>query len=185
MFEIYRLVILKLQDIGLYLNFGKYENQRAGLPFNIPFKKGYAQNIKMLSRIYNGDYTKGSIFVEFVEFKLAGGNATCNAFISFCIDEEIQDDASLKCSVPFSLKDIKIAELNNLINEVKRKYHSDDTVESQISFFEYLKYTDITINGVDYVVNSDDELLAKLKVLIKYDLVNQALFKSYDALLKL
>ena len=41
MFDIYDTTVKKLKEVGLYLNFGKYENQRVGLPFNIPFKKGY------------------------------------------------------------------------------------------------------------------------------------------------
>lgn len=35
-FNIYHLVIEELIEIVLYLNFGEYENQRAGLSFDIP-----------------------------------------------------------------------------------------------------------------------------------------------------
>lgn len=183
MFDIYRLVVEKLQEIGLYLNFGKYENQRAGLPFNIPFKKGYILNIVISTRIYNGHYGKGSIFNDFVEFKLTGENATNKTFISFCIDEKIKDEATLECSIPFILKEEEIIDINNLISEVKSKYQPDDTEAPQFSIPEYLKYTDININGIDYTINSDDEILTKLRKLIKCDLVNQILSKSYDALI--
>lgn len=183
MFDIYRLVIEKLQELGLYLNFGKYENQIAGLPFNIPFKKGYVQNIIISTRKYNGHYGKGSIFSDFVEFKLAGRNATNKTFISFCIDEKIKDEATLECSIPFNLKEEESIEINNLISEVESKYQPDDTEAQQISIPEYLKYTDININGIDYTINSDDEILTKLRMLIKCDLVNQILSKSYDSLI--
>lgn len=70
-----------------------------------------------------------------------------------------------------------------MISEVKSKYQPDDTEAPQFSIPEYLKYTDININGIDYTINSDDEILTKLRKLIKCDLVNQILSKSYDALI--
>ena len=111
---LYGGILLKdISAFGLYLNFGKYENQRAGLPFNIPFKKGYILNIVISTRIYNGHYGKGSIFNDFVEFKLTGGNATNKTFISFCIDEKIKDEATLECSIPFILKEEEIIDINS------------------------------------------------------------------------
>lgn len=41
MFDIYDTTVKKLKEVGLYLDFGQYANQRVGLPFNIPFKKGH------------------------------------------------------------------------------------------------------------------------------------------------
>ncbi|MBQ9072826.1 MAG: hypothetical protein IJY25_06685 [Bacilli bacterium] len=183
MFNIYHLVVEKLKEIGLYLNFGEDENQKAGLPFNIPFKKGYVQNIIISTRTYNGHYAKGSIFNDFVEFKLEGGNAIIRTFISFCIDEKIKDKATLECSIPFNLKEEEIIKINNLISEVKSKYQPHDTEIPRGSIPEYLKYTDININGIDYSINSDDEILAKLRILIKCDLANQIISKSYNALI--
>ena len=183
MFSIYHLVIEKLKEVGLYLNFGAYENQRAGLPFNIPFKKGYIQNIIISTRLYNGHYGKGSIFNDFVEFKLSRGNANIRTFISFCINEKIKDKASLECSISFNLDEEDIIEINNLINEIKNKYPPYDTKTPRGSIPEYLKYTDLNINGIDYEINSDDELLEKLRILVKSDLASQALSKSYDTLI--
>lgn len=184
MFNIYHLVIEKLKEVGLYLNFGKYENQRAGLPFNIPFKKGYIQNIIISTRTYNGHYRKGSIFNDFVEFKLAGGNANVKTFISFCIDEKIKDKASLECSIPFNLNEEDIIKINNLISETKSKYQPYNAETSKRSIPEYLKYTDLNINGVDYEINSDDEILSKLRLLIKSGISDKALSKALDDLLK-
>lgn len=183
MFNIYRLVIEKLKEVGLFLNFGKYENQKAGLPFNIPFKKGYIQNIIISTRTYNGHYGKGSIFNDFVEFKLAGGNANVKTFISFCIDENIKDEATLECTIPFALNEEDIIKINDLISEIKNKYQPYDVELPRRSIPEYLKYTDLNINGVDYEINSEDEILSKLRILIKCDLANQTLAKSYDALI--
>lgn len=183
MFNIYNLVIGKLKEVGLYLNFGEYENQRVGLPFNIPFKKGYIQNIIISSRIYNGKYGKGSIFSDVVEFKLAGGNANVRTFISFCIDEKIKDKATLECSIPFNLSKEDIIEINKLLNEIKSKYQPYDVDAPKGSIPEYLEYTDLNINGIDYAVNSNDETLSKLRILIKCELANQTLAKSYDTLI--
>lgn len=185
MFNIYNLVIGKLKEIGLYLNFGEYENQRVGLPFNIPFKKGHIQNIIISSRIYNGKYGKGSIFSNVIEFKLAGGNANVKTFISFYIDEKIKDKATLECSIPFNLSEEDIIEINKLLNEIKSKYQPYDVDAPKGSISEYLEYTDLNINGIDYVVNSNDEILAKLRILIKCELANQTLSKSYDTLINI
>lgn len=182
MFNIYHLVIEELKKIGLYLNFGEYENQRAGLPFNIPFKKGYVQNIVISTRKYNGHYGKGSIFKDMIEFELSGGNANVRTFISFCIDEKIKDKATLECSIPFNLSEEDIIEVNKLLNEIKSKYQPYYPETPRGSIPEYLKYTDININGIDYAIKSDDEILVKLRILIKCDLANQILSKSYDAL---
>lgn len=187
MFSIYDLVVEKLKEVGLYLDFGIYENQRVGLPFNIPFKKGYAKNIRISSRTYNGDYGKGSIFEDVVEFTLAGGNATIKAFLSFCIDEKIKDNATLKCSVPFCLNDNDVIKINNLINELTNKYqpcNADTTKTPEFSIPKYLKYIDLSINGINYAINSDDEILSKLKVLIKCDVVYQTLSNAFDTLVK-
>lgn len=183
MFYIYNLVTQRLQEFGLYLNFGEYENQRAGLPFNVPFKKGYIQNIKISARMYNGHYGKGSIFKNSVEFRLAGGNATNRTFMSFCVDEKIKDKATLECTMPLSLKEQEINEINNLINEIKSKYQPNENKTMQGSIPEYLKYVDVNINGIGYAINSDDEILTKLRILFRCDLVNKSLFKSYDSLL--
>ena len=40
MFNIYEITVEKLKKEGLFLDF-IYKNQMVGLPFNIPFKKGY------------------------------------------------------------------------------------------------------------------------------------------------
>lgn len=41
MFNIYKITVEKLKKEGLFLDFGQYANRCVGLPFNIPFKKGY------------------------------------------------------------------------------------------------------------------------------------------------
>ena len=40
MFNIYEITVEKLKKEGLFLDF-IYKNQMVGLPFNVPFKKGY------------------------------------------------------------------------------------------------------------------------------------------------
>ncbi len=141
------------------------------------------QKILISTRKYNGRYGKGSIFKDIMEYEISGVNAKSRTFISFCIDEKISDKASLECSIPFNLREEEIVEVNKLLNEIKRNYQPYDSKAPRGSIPEYLKYIDININGVDYAINSNDEILAKLKTLIKYDFTKQILSKSYSAMI--
>lgn len=180
-FKIYKLVIDELKKEKLYLNFGEYENQRVGLPFNIPFKKGYVKNIVINSRIYHGKYGKGSIFKNTVEFTLAGGNAISKSYIAFCIDEKIKDKATIEISVPFSMSNTDITMLNNIIKEVESKYQPYIKKKNGNDFnSEFYMYTDVIINEIIYSIKSDDEVLSKLRMLIKSDISNNALSKVID-----
>lgn len=53
MFDIYDTTVKKLKEVGLYLDFGQYANQRVGLPFNIPFKKGYMNAMEYEEKEYS------------------------------------------------------------------------------------------------------------------------------------
>lgn len=141
------------------------------------------QKFVISTRKYNGHYGKGSVFKDVVECEITGRNAKSRTFISFCIDEKITDKASLECSLPFDLNEEEIFEVNKLLNEIKSNYQPYDSKAPRGSIPEYLKYTDININGVDFAINSDDEILVKLKTLIKYDFTKQTLSKSYNALI--
>lgn len=56
LFAIYNEVIKKLENIGIYLNFDE-NNKSAGLPFNLPFKKGYITSKlnELISQISSND----------------------------------------------------------------------------------------------------------------------------------
>lgn len=185
MFEIYDITITKLRKVGLYLDFDKYENQRVGLPFNIPFKKGYIKKIIISSRLYNGHYGKGSIFSDVVEFNLEGGNANIKSYIEFCIDERIKNRAKIEFSIPFSMNEVEIANLNEIVNTIQKNfqaYSKDETVKISISP-EYFKFTDVSINQKNYSINSDSEILTKLRGVIKSNLSYEAMSKAYDELI--
>ena len=185
-FEIYNFVIKKLKDKGLYLNFGQYENQRVGLPFNIPFKKGYSKLINISKRIYNGKYGKGSIFNEIVNFNLSGGNAFNHIQIIFCIDPKVKDKAIIETTIPFEMSENEINELNNLISYISTNYESyvkDENTKVSISP-EYYDYVDVSINGTNYSIHQNDENLNKLNNLIKSTLSKQAIEKAYSELIK-
>jgi len=186
MFQIYDLVVTKLKEIGLYMNFGEYENQRVGLPFNIPFKKGYIKHITISARIYNGHYGKGSIFEEVNKFTLAGGNATIKSYIKFCIDPQIKDKATLKSSIPFSMTTEEISNLDQILNTISNNYQPYDKLESaKISISpEYFNYIDVCINNINYSIKKDDDILLTLRKAIKYDLASESVAKAYDELVK-
>lgn len=186
MFGIYDAVVKSLKDRGLYLNFGQYENQRVGLPFNIPFKKGYSKQINISQRIYNGHYGKGSIFNEIINFSLSGGNAFNHTQINFCIDPKVKDKAVIETTIPFEMNEMEINDLNDLITYFSENYESyikDENVKVSISP-EYYNYVEVSINGTNYSINKNDENLQKLYVLIKSTLSKQAIAKSYDELIK-
>lgn len=143
------------------------------------------QNIIISTRIYNGHYRKGSIFNDLVEFKFAGKNAIVRAFTSFCIDEKIKDKATLECYIPFSLNEEEFIKINNLITEIKSKYQPYDITAPRKLIPEYLKYTDLKINDINYAINSTDEILTQLRGLIKYNLIKQSLSKLYTDLISI
>lgn len=186
MFQIYDLVVQKLKDIGLYMNFGEYENQRVGLPFNIPFKKGYSKNITISARIYNGHYGKGSIFEEITKFTLAGGNAIINSFIKFCINPQIKDKATLDFSIPFSMTTEEISNLNQALDTIAHNYQPYNKLENaKLSISpEYYNYVDVTINNINYSIKKDDNILVTLRKIINYDLASESISKAYDTLVK-
>lgn len=186
MFQIYDLVVQKLKDIGLYMNFGEYENQRVGLPFNIPFKKGYSKNITISARIYNGYYGKGSIFEEITKFTLAGGNAIINSFIKFCINPQIKDKATLDFSIPFSMTTEEISNLNQALDTIAHNYQPYNKLENAKLAIspEYYNYVDVTINNINYSIKQDDNILVTLRKIINYDLASESISKAYDTLVK-
>lgn len=186
MFEIYNITINELKKEGLYLNFGKYENQRVGLPFNIPFRKGYIKKIVISSRLYNGHYGKGSIFSDVIEFNLEGGNAWIKFYIVFCIDEKIKDKAKIEFSIPFSMNEEEITKLNEVLDTIERNFqcHNKDELAKISISPEYFKFTDVKINEKNYSINSDNEILTRLKKIIRTYISYKAMSKAYDEFIK-
>lgn len=187
LFAIYNEVIKKLENIGIYLNFDE-NNKSAGLPFNLPFKKGYITHIIISTRIYNGFYAKGSIFNKVDEFTLAGNNANIHSLIKFCIDEKIKNKAKLESSIPFIMTEDKISKLNELISQISS---NDDYVYNENHYSKdgfdpnKFNYYDVTINGVDYEISSkEEELLSKLTEVINVKTSNEALYTAYNNLIK-
>lgn len=182
-FDIYNITVEKLKEVGLYLDFGQYENQRVGLPFNIPFKKGYIKHIIIRENLYNGTYSKGSIFSEIIDFTLRGNKAVIKTYLKFCIDEKIKDRATLESSIPFIMSEEEILKLNEVLNIIKSNYQEKDARKENFNP-EQLEYTDISINDVNYSIKSDDEILSKIRELIRYVFSVEALSNAYDYLIK-
>ena len=183
MFDIFNITVEKLKEVGLYLDFGQYEKQVVGLPFNIPFKKGYIKHIIIRERIYNGTYSKGSIFSEIIDFTLRGNKAVIKTYLKFCIDEKIKDRATLESSIPFIMSEEEILKLNEVLNIIKSNYQEKDARKETFNP-EQLEYTDISINDVNYSIKSDDEILSKIRELIRYGFSAEAISNAYDYLTK-
>ncbi len=187
MFDIYNITVEKLKEVGLYLDFGQYKNRTVGLPFNIPFKKGYIKHIIIKERFYNGKYSKGSIFSKIIDFTLIGNKAVIKTYLKFCIDEKIKDHATLESSIPFIMSEEEILKLNEILNIVKSNYQEKDARKETFNP-EQLEYTDISINDVNYSIKSDirsyDENLSKLRDLIRCGYSEKAISNAYDYLTK-
>ena len=183
MFDIYDITVEKLEEVGLYLDFGQYEKQVVGLPFNIPFKKGYIKHIIIRERFYNGKYGKGSIFSKIFDFRLNGNKAVIKTYLKFCIDEKIKDRATLESSIPFIMSEEEILKINEILDNIKSNYQVYDKKEKTFSP-EYLNYTDISINDVNYSIKKDDEILSKIRELIRYGFSAEAITNAYNCLTK-
>ena len=184
MFDIFNITVEKLKEVGLYLDFGQYEKQVVGLPFNIPFKKGYIKHIIIRERIYNGVYGKGSIFSEITDFTLRGNKAVIKTYLKFCIDEKIKDRATLESSIPFIMSEEEILKINEILDNIKSNYQVYDKKEKTFSSPEYFNYTDISINDVNYSIKKDDEILSKIRELIRYGFSAEAISNAYNCLTK-
>jgi len=184
MFNIYELTVKKLNEVGLYLNFGKYENQRVGLPFNVPFTKEYVKKITISKRLYNGKYAKGSIFSDVVEVVLKGNNAIIKSNMHFCSDEKLKDKSVLEVSIPIVISEDEIKKLNEIFNEIENEYKPFNKLEERVSISpEYFKYIDVSINNNNYAINTDNKVISELRKLIKYDSIHKTLMKAYKDLL--
>lgn len=186
MLQIYNLVVVKLKENGLFMNFGERENQRVGLPFNIPFKKGYIRSITIKARIYNGHYGKGSIFEEVSKFTLINNNATINMFIKFCIDPQIKDKATLETTIPFTMTKEEISNLDQILNTISKNYQHYDKSENTKVFEikEYYNHVDVRIDNINYSVIKNDNILLTLRKIIKYNMVKESIIKAYSELIK-
>ena len=49
---------------------------------------------------------------------------------------------------------------------------------------EYFNYTDISINDVNYSIKKDDEILSKIRELIRYVFSAEAISNAYNCLTK-
>lgn len=183
MFDIFDITVEKLEKVGLYLDFGQHENRVAGLPWNISFKKGYIKRIIISERFHNGTCSKGSIFSEIFDFTLKGNKAVIKTYLEFCIDEKRVDVATLESSIPFTMSEEEILKIEKILNRIKSKYPVY-TSKKETFNPDYLKYTDISINDVNYSIKSDDEILSKIRELIRYDFSAQSISFAYDYLIK-
>jgi len=182
MFKIYDGVIAELKKVGLYLDFGENENQRAGLPFIIPFKKGIKTNIKMNFRTHAEKRGNSSLFVDVADFTLSGGNAMLNSSISFNLDSRIKNKAKIELSIPVALNEEQKMKINNIIDSISGNDIYKNLMQ-EVNAPEYLDYTDVYINDIHYAIKSDESILTELKEIIDLPKAEEALSKAYVELI--
>ena len=160
-------------------------------------KSNYIKNINSIKhiiiseRLYNGKYGKGSIFHKFFDFTLAGNKAVIKTYLKFCVDVKIKDLATLEASIPFIMSEEEILKINEILDNIKSNYQVYDKKEKTFSP-EYLQYTDVNIDGVNYALKSGifggiisyDDNLSKLIELIRCDNSARAISNAYDYLTK-
>lgn len=178
LYDIYHLLQKKLTDIGLYLDLGKGKNP--GLPFYIPFKKGYILNIIIKKRKYIGIFDKGTIFSELIFLSLSGKTATNKYEIEYCFDENINDNAKLSSIIPCIYSEEDISKIYTIINNIKNKYNGKNKEKMNIK--EYIQFTEVTINGIEYIVNNNDEDLLLLIKIMQSEKVNTKINKLINEL---
>ena len=68
-------------------------------------------------------------------------------------------------------------------NILKSNYQEKDARKENFNP-EQLEYTDISINDVNYSIKKDDEILSKIRELIRYGFSAEAISNAYDYLTK-
>ena len=138
---------------------------------------------KIRRRIYSGHCGKGLIFNEIIDFSLSSNQAITKLYIEFWISKKFTGKAALETTIPFIISDEEIVGINKILNEIKNKAKVyDPSVKETIP--EYYRHTELKVDDVTYEILSGDENLSKLKLLIKYDFLAQALSKSYKSLIE-
>ena len=77
----------------------------------------------------------------------------------------------------------EILKINEILDNIKSNYQVYDKKEKTFSP-EYLNFTDISINDVNYSIKKDDEILSKIRELIRYGFSAEAISNAYDYLTK-
>ena len=114
---------------------------------------------------------------------MRGNKAVIKTYLKFCIDEKIKDRATLESSIPFIMSEEEILKINEILDNIKSNYQVYDKKEKTFSP-EYLNFTDISINDVNYSIKKDDEILSKIRELIRYGFSAEAISNAYDYLTK-
>lgn len=138
-------------------------------------------------RIYNGIYSKGTIFSNINEFTLHDNNITLHTSFTFCINEKITNkNAKLDLTLPIIMEKQEIMNLIELIKKIisNPDYVYNESHYKKIGFdHNYYNYCSITINGIDYEINRNDEILEKIKYAIHANITNNSLYEAYNNLI--
>ena len=170
------------RTVRLHWNFGKYNNNKLLPKIDTPLKY-----IEINERRYNGDYGKGSIFENINKFYFYGKTAIISSRIEFCLNESTRDKAKVEVSIPFVMSGEEFIKLDEIVKEItsNNDYKYNESHYSKDTFdFKKFSYVDVIIEGIEYEILSNDNVLRELKKIIKCELSDNIVSQGYDKLIK-
>ena len=124
------------------------------------------------SRIYNGDLGAGNILECKYTFYLKGEESYIDTKGIIMVGASHKDIDNIEFVVPVQLTQQEEIELKEIIENIKTneefKYNPSHYSKDMFDF-NMFSYDDVIINGKEYEIKKDNEILKELKVIIKCD----------------
>lgn len=128
--------------------------------------------IVISSRIYNGDLGVGNVLECKYSFYLKGEESYINAKGVIMVGDFRNDIENIDFIIQVPITKQEESELKEIIDIIKInkdfKYNPSHYAKDMFDFNMY-SYEDVIINGEEYEIKKDNEIIKKLKVLIKCD----------------
>ena len=128
--------------------------------------------IVISSRIYNGDLGVGNVLECKYSFYLKGEESYINAKGIIMVGDSRNDIENIDFKIQVPVTKQEESELKEIIDNIKInedfKYNPSHYAKDMFDFNMY-SYDDVIINGEEYEIKKDNEILKELKALIKCD----------------
>lgn len=164
--------------IGFERLLEEFKSGRRNGKIDLSLSKENNTSIQISTRNYNGHYGKGSIFSYVEKFNIVDRNATITVYVELCIDAKIKEHAKIEITIPFVMTDENYERLNELINTIgsTSDYKYNESHYSTVGFDNRrYNYTDVKIDGINYEIKSEEEILKQLIELINSNKVLNAM----------
>lgn len=165
-----------IEDRDLFVDFDENVSH-VGEKMMHDFRIGMPFEITVSSRIYNGDYGKGSTFSNEKKLNLKGNVATLTLSKERCTEASGKSlFGTIDIVYRFTISDEEKKQLKMIVseieNEVESKYNESHYNKKQFDPRRY-GYTDIIINDNEYeLLNSDKRINVLLKIFRVGDALN-------------